>query len=149
MNKANLAFPSGSITDSVAGSVLTKTEYLYAKALSGVVSNKATGTAYGTAALTIPTNMMASAKKFVDKVVTDLGTTFVGTTKIMQSNTINDSISSSTLTKYEFFLGEAVASVMADASNTQAFSSVISDTVAANMSTTAMAIATDMCTLLE
>ena len=148
MISTSLAFPSGSARDSINGSVLTKTEWLYGEALYGAVANKATGTAYGSAALTIPTNMMASIKKFVDKVVVDLGATFAGTSKFMQSNSINDTVGTSTLTKYEYFLGKAVASVMADASNTQAMSSIISDTVAANMSTTAIAIATDMCAAL-
>lgn len=145
MISTSLAFPSGSARDSENGSTLTKTEYLYARALSGAVANKATGTNYSSAALTPPANMMASIKKFVDKVVVDLGTTFVGTSKIMQSNSINDTIATSTLTKAEFFLGEAIASVMADASNTNAMSTILSDIIVANMSTTAREIASQMC----
>jgi hypothetical protein len=148
MISTSLAFPSGSARDSINGSTLTKTEYLYAKALCGAVANKATGTDYGSAALTLPTNMMASVKKFVDKVVVDLGTTFVGTSKIMQSNSTNDTIATSTLTKFEFFLGEAVASVMADASNTNAMSTILSDTIVANMSITARTMAPAMCVVL-
>ena len=145
MISTSLAFPSGSSRDSVNGSTLTKTEWLYREAFYGAVANKATGTDYSSAALTLPTNMMASVKKFVDKVVLDLGTTFVGTSKIMQSNSINDTIATSTLTKAEYFLGAAVASVMADASNTNAMSTILSDTIVANMSTTARGMATAMC----
>ena len=148
MISTNLAFPSGSARDSVNGSTLTKTEWLYREAFYGAVANKATGTDYSSGTLSIPTNMMASIKKFVDKVVVDLGTTFAGTSKIMQSNSINDTIATSTLTKAEYFLGAAVASVMADASNTNAMSTILSDTIVANMSTTARGMATAMCVVL-
>ena len=148
MISTSLAFPSGSARDSINGSTLTKAEYFYAKALCGAVANKATGTNYGSAALTLPANLLTSVKKFVDKVVVDLvalNDGFVGTSKIMQSNSINDAVASSTLTKAEFFLGEAIASVMADASNTNAMSTILSDTIVANMSTTARGIASAMC----
>ena len=148
MISTNLAFPSGSAKDSANGSTLTKTEYFYAKALCGAVANKATGTDYASGPLTLPTNLLKSVKKFVDKVTVDLvalNDGFVGTSKIMQSNSINDTIASSTLTKAEFFLGESLASVMADASNTNAMSTILSDTIVANMSTTARAMASAMC----
>lgn len=141
MKKTNLAFPSGSINDAIVGSVLTKVEYFYAKAISGVLSNKGTGTAYSSAALTLPTNLTASIKKFVDKVVTDLGKSFKGTMPIMQSNTATDAVNGATLSKYEFFIGEAISTVMADASNVNAMSTILSDTIVANMSTTVIALA--------
>ena len=149
MNKNDLAFPSGSARDSKNGNCITKAQFLYREAFFGAYANKATGTDYSSAKATIPANLTASVKKFVDKVITDLGTSFVPTAKIMQSNSINDTIESSTLTKFEYFLGGAVATVMADASNTNAMSTILSNTIVANMSASAIDAATAMCTALE